>query len=183
MVVSDTNMKGLFIIKPKVYSDERGLFFESWNKKEFKKKTGIKKDFVQDNFSRSHRGVLRGLHYQIHHPQAKLVSVIRGEALDVVVDLRKSSLTYGKYFSIILNENNNLKLYIPEGMAHGFYARTDIVDFMYKTTDYYCNDCERTIIWNDPYLGIDWNLLNSKPTLSTKDQKLATPFLESEKFN
>jgi dTDP-4-dehydrorhamnose 3,5-epimerase len=137
----ETPIEGLYIIEPTIYGDNRGFFMESWNKKEFEE-IGLNMEFVQDNHSRSTKGVLRGLHFQDPHPQGKLVRVIKGIVYDVAVDLRKNSKTYGKYYGIILSEENKKMFYIPEGFAHGFLVLSDTADFMYKTTDYYCKECD-----------------------------------------
>jgi len=153
----DTGIEGLFVIKPTVYPDERGFFFESYNKKEFEK-IGITKEFVQDNHSKSTKGVLRGLHFQKENPQAKLVRVIKGQVFDVAVDLRKNSKTYGKYYGIILSEENKLQLYIPKNFAHGFLVLSDEAEFTYKCDDYYAPNDEGGVIWNDPKVNIKWPL-------------------------
>jgi dTDP-4-dehydrorhamnose 3,5-epimerase len=169
MKIHTTKIKGVLVIEPKVFSDERGFFLESWNQKSLKDQAGINEIFVQDNHSKSSKGVLRGLHYQLESPQGKLVRVVTGRVLDVVVDIRKSSPTFGQHFSIELNDKNQLQLWISPGMAHGFVVLSETADFMYKTTEYYAQQFERTILWNDDDLAIDWQLDNIKPELSVKD--------------
>lgn len=169
MKVSATTIPGVLIIEPKVFGDERGFFFESFNKKVFQKETGIKADFVQDNHSKSAKGVLRGLHYQVEQTQGKLVRVTSGKVLDVVVDIRKSSKTFGLWFSIIISAENKLQLWVPEGFAHGFVVLSDSAEFLYKTTDYYAPEHERCIHWGDTDLAIDWQY-DGKPLVSEKDE-------------
>ena len=166
-----TEIPGLLIIEPKVFGDSRGFFYESFNRRMFREITGVDADFVQDNHSRSARGVLRGLHYQIKQPQGKLVRVTRGKVFDVAVDLRRASTTFGKWVGIELSEENNRQLWIPPGFGHGFVVLSDSADFLYKTTDYWAPEHERCIIWNDPDLGIDWPLEGITPQLSAKDQQ------------
>lgn len=181
MKVIQTNIPDVAIIEPKVFGDSRGFFYESYNERAFSEAFGFAPNFVQDNHSLSAKHVLRGLHYQIHQPQAKLVRVIHGAALDVAVDLRKSSPTYGKWVAELLTEENKRMLWIPEGFAHGFLTLTDGVEFLYKTTDFYAPEHERCIQWNDPTLGIDWQLNNISPSLSAKDQQ-GTLFIDAEVF-
>lgn len=169
MMIQETMIPDVLMFEPKVFGDDRGFFFESFNEHEFKK-AGILSSFVQDNHSRSAKGVLRGLHYQISHPQGKLVRVVRGEAFDVAVDIRRSSPTFGKSVSAILNEQNKRMLWIPPGFAHGFLALSEAVDFLYKATDFYSPTDERTIVWSDPDLAIKWPL-NGAPVLSPKDAR------------
>jgi dTDP-4-dehydrorhamnose 3,5-epimerase len=159
---------GLLIIKPRVFKDERGFFMETWQKKRYKE-IGIEEDFVQDNWSRSSKGVLRGLHYQKKHPQGKLVGVRFGKVFDVAVDIRKDSLTYGQWYGQELSDENKLQMYVPPGFAHGFCVISEMADFNYKCTDYYHPNDERGIIWNDEFLNIDWPI--SKPSISKKDKK------------
>jgi dTDP-4-dehydrorhamnose 3,5-epimerase len=166
-----TEIPGLLIIEPKVFGDSRGFFYESFNRRMFREITGVDADFVQDNHSRSARGVLRGLHYQIKQPQGKLVRVTRGKVFDVAVDLRRASSTFGKWVGIELSEENNRQLWIPPGFGHGFVVLSDSADFLYKTTEYWAPEHERCIIWNDPDLGIDWPLEGITPQLSAKDQQ------------
>lgn len=170
MNIIQTELPGVLIIEPKVFGDERGFFYESFNAKAFEEATGLKKSFVQDNHSRSVKNVLRGLHYQIEHPQGKLVRVIAGEVLDVAVDIRRSSPNFGRWASVRLSAQNNRQLWIPEGFAHGFVVLSDSAEFLYKTTDYYTPSAERCISWDDPTLAINWQL-QGMPTLSAKDQK------------
>ncbi|MDW7641262.1 MAG: dTDP-4-dehydrorhamnose 3,5-epimerase [Nitrosarchaeum sp.] len=173
-----TNLKDAYIITNKKFEDGRGFFMESFNLKEFEKITG-ESNFVQDNHSKSSKGVLRGLHYQIEHPQGKLVRCISGAVYDVIVDLRKSSSSFGKWFGIKLSENN-LQLWVPPGFAHGFYTLTETAEIVYKTTDYYYPEYDRTLLWNDTNLGIEWGI-NGEPILSQKDLKGKT-FDECEKY-
>ncbi len=168
MNIAATELPGAWILEPELFGDGRGFFVETFNKARFEA-LGLPTDFVQDNLSRSVRGTLRGLHYQIQHPQGKLVRVVRGEAFDVAVDLRRNSPTFGKWTGTILSEENRRQFYIPPGMAHAFYAVSGIVDVLYKCTDFYFPEHERTIIWNDPDLAIDWP--TTAPLLSDKDQR------------
>jgi len=163
-----TVIKDLLIIEPKVFGDERGFFFESFNKRQFAELTGREVEFVQDNHSRSVKNVLRGLHYQIQHPQGKLVRVVQGAVLDVAVDIRKSSPTFGQHVTLELSAENKRMLWIPEGFAHGFLVLSDTAEFLYKTTDYWHPEHERSIRWNDPTLAINWEL-KTAPALSGKD--------------
>lgn len=157
------------VIEPKVFGDERGFFMETWHRQRFGE-AGIEQAFVQANHSRSSRGVLRGLHYQLQHPQGKLVRVTHGEVFDVVVDLRKSAPTFGQWFGTRLSGANKRQLWVPPGFAHGFLTLSDTADFLYQCTDFYAPDAERTIVWNDPDLGIDWPLDPAvAPVLSDKD--------------
>jgi dTDP-4-dehydrorhamnose 3,5-epimerase len=156
------------LIEPKVFGDDRGFFYESFNQTQFDAAVGRKVTFVQDNHSRSAENVLRGLHYQIQQPQGKLVRVVQGEVFDVAVDIRKSSPTFGKWVGEILSAENKRQLWIPEGFAHGFVVLSDSAEFLYKTTDYYAPAFERCIIWNDPALAIDWPI-DGDPVLSGKD--------------
>jgi dTDP-4-dehydrorhamnose 3,5-epimerase len=169
MKVISTDLAGVLIIEPKVFGDERGFFYESFNARAFEEATGLKREFVQDNHSRSLKGVLRGLHYQLEHTQGKLVRVTAGEVLDVAVDIRRSSPNFGRWASVRLSAQNNRQLWIPEGFAHGFLVLSDYAEFLYKTTDYYVPSAERCISWNDPTLAIDWQL-DEPPQLSAKDQ-------------
>jgi dTDP-4-dehydrorhamnose 3,5-epimerase len=171
MKIINTTLTEVKIIEPKVFGDARGFFYESYHEARYKD-AGIQGDFVQDNLSRSHAGVLRGLHYQLKYPQAKLVTVVRGEVFDVVVDIRVGSPTFGKWFGTILNDTNHRQLYIPAGFAHGFCVLSETVDFHYKCTDYYHVEDEYGILWNDKDIGIEWPLARvSKPLLSEKDEK------------
>ena len=159
----------VLILEPKVFGDDRGFFFESFNERAFAEKTGVSARFVQDNHSRSARNVLRGLHYQIQQPQGKLVRVAVGAVFDVAVDLRKSSPTFGKWAGTILSAEDKRQLWIPPGFAHGFLVLSESADFLYKTTDYYAPEHERCIIWNDPDIGIRWPL-QGEPILAAKDK-------------
>ena len=169
MNIISTKIEGVYLIKPKIFNDDRGSFFESFNMKVFQKETNQKINFVQDNQSVSSKNILRGLHFQKPpHAQAKLVRVIKGSVLDVVVDLRKKSKTYGEYILEELSEYNNHQLFISKGMAHGFLTLEDNTIFTYKCSEFYCKDAEDSIIWNDSSIGIKWP--GSKPLLSKKDQ-------------
>ena len=169
MKVVETRIPDVLIIEPKVFGDERGFFYESFNAAAFEAATGLKRQFVQDNHSKSQRGVLRGLHYQIQQPQGKLVRVVAGEVFDVAVDLRKSSPSFGRWFGTHLSAQNQRQLWIPEGFAHGFVVLSESAEFLYKTTDYYAPEHERSLLWNDPELGIQWPF-DEAPQLSAKDQ-------------
>ena len=158
------------LIEPKVFGDARGFFFESFNQKAFNEATGANHAFVQDNHSRSGQGVLRGLHYQIQHPQGKLVRVARGRVWDVTVDIRKSSPTFGQWVGAELSEDNQHQLWVPPGFAHGFVVLSESADFLYKTTDYYAPEHERCIAWDDPQLAIAWPIAGA-PSLSAKDMQ------------
>jgi dTDP-4-dehydrorhamnose 3,5-epimerase len=172
MNIKTTTLEGCLIIEPKVFDDERGSFFESFHQKKFEEKIGLKVNFVQDNQSISQRGVLRGLHFQKgKFAQSKLVRVIKGSVLDVAVDLRKDSSTFGKHFSIILSEKNKLQLFIPRGFAHGFVVLEDDTIFSYKCDNYYNKSAEGGVMYNDPYLNIDWMLEEDEIQLSVKDRK------------
>ena len=164
-----TELPGVLIIEPKVFGDERGFFYESFNARDFAQASGLELQFVQDNHSRSQKGVLRGLHYQVEHAQGKLVRVTAGEVLDVAVDIRRSSPHFGKWASVRLSAENNRQLWIPPGFAHGFVVLSEYAEFLYKTTDYYTPSAERCIRWDEPELSIDWQLAGP-PTLSAKDQ-------------
>jgi len=168
-----TSIEGVFIIEPTVFTDNRGYFMESYNRKEFAE-NGLDVDFVQDNHSKSTKGVLRGLHFQYNRPQGKLVRVIKGKVFDVAVDLRKNSITYGKYEGVILSENNKKQFYIPPGFAHGFLVLSDEAEFTYKCTDFYNGSDEGGIIWNDQDININWPLSDNELILSDKDQKWKT---------
>lgn len=173
MKFKETNLKGCYIIEPTIFKDDRGLFYESYQKDEFEKQLGERFDFVQDNVSVSKKGVLRGLHFQKGvHAQAKLVQVLKGEALDVVVDLRKDSTTFGQHFKAILSEQDYSSLFIPKGMAHGFLAMTEDVVFTYKCDNYYNPEAEGGIFYNDLDLNIDWEIPADKAILSKKDLSL-----------
>ena len=167
MKVSATDFAGVKLIEPKVFGDDRGFFRESWNARTFAA-AGIDATFVQDNHSRSRKGVLRGLHYQIEHAQGKLVRCVAGEVFDVVVDLRRSSPTFGRSIGLTLSAQNQRMLWVPAGFAHGFLAVSEFADFLYKTTDYWYPEHERTLLWNDAALGIAWPL-SGAPILAAKD--------------
>ena len=171
MQVIDTRIADVKIIEPKVFGDDRGFFYESFNQQAFEAAVGRRYDFVQDNHSKSSRGVLRGLHYQIAQAQGKLVRVVQGRVLDVAVDIRKSSPTFGQWVGVELSADNKRQLWVPPGFAHGFVVYSDTAEFLYKTTDYYAPAHERCIAWNDPQLAIDWNLGDIVPQLSGKDQQ------------
>ncbi len=180
MNVIKTDIPDVLIIEPKVFGDDRGFFFESFNQKVWEQATGLRTNFVQDNHSRSARGVLRGLHYQLLRPQGKLVRVVTGEVFDVAVDIRKSSATFGQWVGVTLSAENKRQLWIPEGFAHGFLVISDIAEFLYKATDFYAPEHERSIRWDDPTLNIHWPepLI---PILSGKDAS-APVFMEAEVF-
>jgi len=179
MKVTETDLPGVLLIEPQVFGDERGFFYESYNEREFREKTGVDAHFVQDNHSRSVRNVLRGLHYQIRQPQGKLVRVSAGEVFDVVVDIRKSSPTFGRWIAKTLSADNKQMLWIPPGFAHGFLVVSDAAEFQYKTTDYWEPEYERCIAWNDTTLHIPWPI-EGTPTLSQKDR--AAPELQDAEF-
>ena len=181
MKVTSLSIPDILIIEPEVFGDERGFFFESFNQKKFEEALGEKVSFVQDNHSKSLKGVLRGLHYQLSpKEQGKLVRVIQGEVFDVVVDLRKSSLTFGKWVGEVLSAENKKQIWIPEGFAHGFVTLSDTAEFLYKTTNFYSKEYERTINWNDKTIGIRWPIKDV--SLSAKDE-LAQSFEEAIYFN
>jgi len=168
MKVISTSIPGLLIVEPKVFGDDRGFFFESFNERHWQELTGLESWFVQDNHSKSGENVLRGLHYQMNRPQGKLVRVVSGEVYDVAVDIRRSSPTFGKWEGCYLSAANKRQFWVPEGFAHGFLVVSDSAEFLYKTTDYYAPEFERCIAWNDPDLAIDWPLAG-EPILSPKD--------------
>lgn len=181
--VTPTAIPDVLILEPKVFGDERGFFFESYNEQEFKQATGLDVTFVQDNHSRSAKGVLRGLHYQLPpHAQGKLVRCVRGAVFDVAVDIRKSSPTFGQWAGVELSEANHRQLWIPPGFAHGFLTLTETADFLYKTTHFYSSSHERCINWNDSALGIRWPALNEQIVLSSKDQ-LGLAISSADTFN
>ena len=181
MKITPTKISDVLLIEPKVFGDDRGFFYESFNKKSFEESTGIKADFVQDNHSRSTKGVLRGLHYQVKHPQGKLVRVTSGEVCDIAVDIRKSSSTFGQWVGVLLSAENKRQLWIPGGFAHGFVVLSETAEFLYKTTDYYAPEHERCIRWDDAELAIDWQY-DEKPLVSEKDSK-GVPFSQAEVFD
>ena len=167
MKATPTDLPEVLLIEPRVFSDERGYFFESWNAKAFAQATGLAVDFVQDNHSLSRRGVLRGIHYQVVKPQGKLVRVAAGAVLDVAVDLRRSSARFGRWTSVELSAENHRQLWIPPGFGHGFIVRSESAVFLYKTTEYWFQEHDRTLRWNDPRVAIDWGVVD--PVLAPKD--------------
>jgi len=171
MQVTRTDIPDVLILEPKLFGDARGFFLESYNQRSFQEATGLNVPFVQDNHSRSRKGVLRGLHYQVQQPQGKLVRVVRGAVFDVAVDIRVGSPTFGRWVGVELSEDNHRQLWIPPGLAHGFVVLTEVADFLYKTTDYYAPAHERCLMWNDPEVGIAWPDLGEPPLLSAKDQQ------------
>lgn len=175
-----TALPDVKIIEPKVFGDERGFFYESFNARDFARETGVSEAFVQDNHSRSAKGVLRGLHYQIQHPQGKLVRVVSGEVFDVVVDIRRSSPSFGKWVGVYLSADNKRQLWVPPGFAHGFCVTSESAEFLYKTTDYWFPEFERSLLWNDPSLGIEWPL-DGAPQVAAKDAA-GRPLAEAEVF-
>ncbi|MFZ2726848.1 MAG: dTDP-4-dehydrorhamnose 3,5-epimerase [Methylococcaceae bacterium] len=181
MNIQPTAIADLVIIEPKVFGDDRGFFYESFNAKRFAELTGTTVEFVQDNHSKSAKHVLRGLHYQIQQPQGKLVRVVAGEVLDVAVDIRKSSATFGQWVGVVLSAENKRQFWVPAGFAHGFVVLSETAEFLYKTTDYYAPQYERSILWNDPAIGIDWGIGETQPLLSAKDQ-IASLLADAEVF-
>lgn len=181
MDVIDTSIPEVKIIQPKVFGDSRGFFMESYNKKTWREALGMDVEFVQDNHSRSAQNVLRGLHYQIQQAQGKLVRVVSGEVFDVAVDIRRSSPTFGQWAGALLSADKHQQLWVPPGFAHGFVVLSETADFLYKTTDYYAPEHERSILWNDSDLAIDWQLMG-EPILSDKD-KLASRFADAELYD
>jgi len=178
MKVTPCAIADVLLIEPRVFGDERGFFYESFNQQAFHAATGVSLPFVQDNHSKSARNVLRGLHYQLHRPQGKLVRVVAGEVFDVAVDIRRDSPTFGQWVGQILSGDNKRQLWLPPGLAHGFVVLSDSAEFLYKTTDYYAPENERCIAWNDPTLAVQWPALNGLPQLSAKDAAGAS-FLEA----
>jgi dTDP-4-dehydrorhamnose 3,5-epimerase len=166
---------GVLVLEPKVFGDARGFFYESFNARDFEQTTGLRPTFVQDNHSKSSKGVLRGMHYQTQHAQGKLVRVTQGEVFDVVVDIRKESPTFGQWFGQMLSAENKKQMWVPEGLAHGFLVISESAEFLYKTTDYYYPEFERSLLWNDADVGIDWplHLLDAHPLLADKDARAA----------
>lgn len=169
MQIHKTDLPDVLIIEPKVFGDDRGFFYESFNQRRFEELTGLAPQFVQDNHSRSARNVLRGLHYQIQQPQGKLVRAIAGQVFDVAVDMRRGSKTFGKWTGVVLSAENKRQMWIPEGFAHGFLVLSESAEFVYKTTNYYAPQYERTVRWDDPEIGVSWPLQGT-PLLSTKDE-------------
>ena len=170
MKVTPTRIPDVLLIEPKVFGDDRGFFFESYNQKAFREATGLNLSFVQDNHSKSAKNVLRGLHYQIEQPQGKLVRVTHGEVFDAAVDIRKGSKTYGQWVGLILSAENKKQLWIPPGFAHGFLTLSETAEFLYKTTEYYSPEHERCIVWNDADIAIEW-LIQGLPQISPKDER------------
>jgi dTDP-4-dehydrorhamnose 3,5-epimerase len=180
MNIVHTDISDVLILEPRVFGDDRGFFFESFNDRAFREKIGMDVQFVQDNHSKSNKNVLRGLHYQIQQAQGKLVRVIAGEIYDVAVDIRRSSSTFGKWVGVSLSAENKRQIWVPPGFAHGFVVVSESAEVLYKTTDYYAPAHERSILWNDPDLGIAWNL-DGEPILSGKDQA-GSPFAAAEVY-
>lgn len=172
--VTPTSLPEVLILEPKVFGDARGFFFESFNARDFAQCTGLDVAFVQDNHSKSAQGVLRGLHYQIQHPQGKLVRVTQGEVFDVAVDLRRGSPNFGKWEGVLLSADNKRQLWVPPGFAHGFVVLSESAEFLYKTTDYYHPEFERSLLWSDPTVGINWPPMQAAPLLAAKDKDAAT---------
>ena len=181
MNVIPTKIPDVLILEPKVFGDERGFFFESFNQKVFAEKTGVTTEFVQDNHSRSRQGVLRGLHYQIEQVQGKLLRAVAGEIFDVAVDIRKGSPTFGQWVGCVISAENKRQFWVPPKFAHGFLVLSDVAEVLYKTTDYYAPQHERSILWNDPDLGIEWPLDGIDPILSAKDRD-GKPLKEADVF-
>jgi len=180
MKIITTSIPDVLLIEPRVFGDERGFFFESFNERTWRELTGQDVRFVQHNHSRSQGGVLRGLHYQIQQPQGKLVRVISGEVFDVAVDIRKSSATFGKWFGTYLSAENKLQMWVPPGFAHGFCVTSETAEFLYLTTDFWAPDYERCIAWNDPDLAISWPM-DKEPVVSAKDRQ-GSPFRQADLF-
>ncbi|MBM9519797.1 dTDP-4-dehydrorhamnose 3,5-epimerase [Desulforhopalus vacuolatus] len=181
MKITPTRIPEVLIIEPQVFGDQRGFFFESFNQRDWEKETGLKTVFVQDNHSRSTKGVLRGLHYQIRHAQGKLVRVLVGEVFDVAVDIRRSSPTFGQWVGVKLSAENKKQLWVPAGFAHGFAVLSDEAEFLYRTTDYWAPEYERGIKWNDSTIGVDWPV-DFTPLLSEKDEK-GIAFIDAEVYD
>lgn len=180
MKVTPTALPEVIVIEPQVFGDERGFFYESFNERKFRELTGVALPFVQDNHSKSAKGVLRGLHYQVEQAQGKLVRVVAGSVFDVAVDMRRSSPNFGKWVGVELSAENKLQMWVPPGFAHGFLVTSENAEFLYKTTDYYAPEHERALLWNDPALGITWPL-EGEPALSAKD-KVAKVFADADSF-
>ena len=180
--VISTPIKGVLVLEPQIFGDARGFFFESFNARDFQQATGLDEIFVQDNHSKSAKGVLRGLHYQVQHAQGKLVRVAQGAVFDVAVDIRRESPTFGQWFGLELSAENKKQLWIPAGLAHGFLVTSETAEFLYKTTDYYHPEFERSLLWSDPSIGIEWplHLLDASPLLASKDLAAA---LFADSFN
>lgn len=182
MKTQSSSLPEVMIITPEIFTDDRGFFYESYRLNLFSE-LGIPHSFVQDNHSGSKKGTLRGLHYQIHQPQGKLLRVIVGKIYDVVVDLRKSSETFGEWIGLILSSEENQQLWVPPGYAHGFYVLSDWAEIIYKTTTYYSPEWDRTLLWNDPHIGIDWPLINGEPPLLSEKDANGTPLDQAELFD
>jgi len=182
MNVTATALDGVLLIEPRVFSDDRGFFFESFNARGFREATGLSVEFVQDNHSHSRRGVLRGLHYQIEQAQGKLVRAVTGEVFDAVVDLRRSSPTFGRWEGFVLSAQNRRMLWVPPGCAHGFLVLSESADFLYKTTDYYAPAHERCLIWNDPAVGVAWPLPDGAPPLLSEKDRTGVPLAQAEVY-
>ena len=180
MIVTPTALPEVLVLEPKVFGDDRGFFFESYNRRAFSEATGLDVDFVQDNHSRSAKNVLRGLHYQLEQSQGKLVRATVGSVFDVAVDIRKQSPNFGRWVGVELSAENKKMMWVPPGFAHGFLVLSDFVEFLYKTTDYYAPQHERSILWNDPTIGVQWPL-TAAPLLSSKDQT-AYPLQSAQVF-
>jgi len=180
MKIAATNLTDIFVLEPAVHGDERGFFFESFNQKRFEEAVGRKTQFVQDNHSRSVKGVLRGLHYQIRQPQGKLIRALQGEIFDVAVDLRRHSATFGKWSGTVLSAENKKQMWVPEGFAHGFVVTSETAEILYKVTDYYAPQHERSLLWNDAAIAIAWPL-DGAPILSVKD-RVGAPLAQAEVF-
>lgn len=180
MQIVETTIPDVKIIEPKVFGDQRGFFFESFNERQWQELTGLDVRFVQHNHSKSSANVLRGLHYQIKNPQGKLVRVVAGEVFDVAVDIRRSSPTFGQWFGTILSSENKRQMWVPAGFAHGFCVTSESAEFLYLTTDYWMPEYERCIAWNDPDLAVNWQL-TGEPLVSPKDQ-LGSPFKDAETY-
>lgn len=182
MKINACSVPDVLLIEPRVFGDDRGYFYESFNQRAFNGATGLSLTFVQDNHSKSARNVLRGLHYQIQQPQGKLVRVVAGEVFDVAVDFRRSSPTFGKWVGEILSEKNKRQLWVPPGFGHGFVVLSETAEFLYKTTDYYAPEHERCVVWNDPTLAIEWPLSGAAPLMSGKDSA-GLAFLQADMFD
>ena len=181
MKVSRTEIPEVFVLQPQVFEDQRGITYESFNRRAFREATGVDLAVAQENVSRSRKNVLRGLHYQIEQAQGKLVRVVQGSGFDVAVDIRKSSPTFGQWVGAVLSDENKHQLWVPAGFAHGFLVLSDTAEFLYKTTDYYAPEHERCIAWNDPDLAIDWRF-DGEPSLSAKDRQ-GVALREAEVFD
>jgi len=181
MDFSPTSIPDVLLIKPRIFTDDRGFFLETFRTGEFEQ-AGIAQPFVQDNHSGSSKGVLRGLHYQIKQPQGKLVRVVQGEVFDVAVDMRRNSDTFGQWVGMILSSKNKFQLWVPPGFSHGYYVRSEWAEVTYKVTEYYAPDWERTLLWSDPKVGIDWPLLDGKPPILSPKDAMGKTIDEAELF-